>query len=420
MLAFVALAVLASLWFLGGAGMADLSAGTAEPTMAAADQAARVARGSYLARIGNCALCHTARGGTPYAGGRAIETPFGAVVSSNLTPDRVHGLGQWSTQDFWRAMHLGLSKDGHALYPAFPYTSYTRISREDSDALFAYLQTLTPAAVPKTAHPLRWPYNTQLALRVWRALYFQPAREAEVAATPLARGEYLVNGLGHCMECHGTRNALGALSSRGKGGYLLPGSQWYAPSLTDAAQASVAAWSPDSIQHFLQTGSHATAQASGPMAEVVLHGTQYLTDADAQAMATYLQALPHTDAAPSRDKVNGPSPAVASKGAKLYETHCADCHGLQGEGRAGAYPALAGNRAVTMAQTQNLIHAVLGGGFAPATAGNPQPYGMPPFMLLLSDSEVAAVLSHIRSAWGNQAAPVSEFDINQLRRSQVP
>ena len=428
MLAFVALMVAGSLWLLGGAGVHEPSgsgATASETQLSVADQAAIIAHGSYLASIGNCALCHTARGGAAYAGGRSIETPFGAVVSSNLTADPIHGLGDWNAEDFWRAIRLGLSKDGHALYPAFPYTSFSRINRADSDALFAFLQTQPAVATPQNSHTLRWPYNTQFALRVWRALYFQPAAEKEPATEPLARGDYLVNGLGHCLECHGARNALGASSKRGKGGFVLPGGQWYAPSLTDPAQASVAAWSLEDTQRFLLTGSNVHAVASGPMAEVVLHGTQHLTDADARAMATSLQSLPQQGAPvaetgraqSSSDKA---TPASLQKGAKLYETHCADCHGAQGEGRAGVYPALAGNRAVTMAQTQNLVHTVLGGGFAPATAGNPQPYGMPPFLMQLRDAELATLLSYVRSAWGNQAPAVSEFDINQLRRSQVP
>lgn len=420
MLAFVALAVLGSLWFLGGTGLAGLDDALPAAGTPAQSPAEQVERGRYLARIGNCALCHTARGGQPYAGGRAIETPFGTVMSSNLTPDKEHGLGQWSAQDFWQAMHLGQSRDGHLLYPAFPYTSFTHVSRADADALFAYLQSLQPVAQATPAHALRWPYSTPFALRIWRALYFKPASSAATeSTTPLARGQYLVDGLAHCMECHGGRNALGAQSARAGGGYLLPGGQWYAPSLSDPAQASVASWSDADVQRFLQTGANDHALASGPMAEVVLHGTQYLSDADAQAMAAYLKALPQTSAKASAP-AQQPASGLSALGAKVYEKHCAECHGAQGEGRAGAYPALAGNRAVTMAQTQNLVRTVLGGGFAPATAGNPQPYGMPPFMLQLGDGELAAVLTYIRSAWGNQASAISEFDINQQRRSQVP
>jgi mono/diheme cytochrome c family protein len=222
------------------------------------------------------------------------------------------------------------------------------------------------------------------------------------------------------MECHGKRNALGALSATpAKGGSVLAGEQWFAPSLGDASGASVASWSVEEIAALLQTGRNSRAMANGPMGEVVLHGTQYLSDADAQAVAVYLKALPQhaPGAAGSTAPVNT---GTSQQGSGLYETHCADCHGARGEGRADVYPALAGNRAVTQAIPNNLINTVLQGGFAAATRGHPQPFGMPPFALRLSDSELASLLSHVRSSWGNQAAAISEFDINKFRRSQAP
>ena len=398
-------------------------AGLAVPPSEPASPAATEPRGAYLARIGNCAHCHSARGGAPYAGGRALDTPFGSVLSSNITPDRTHGIGAWSADDFWHALHHGESKGGRLLYPAFPYTSFTHISRADSDALFAYLRTVPAQPRANQPHALRWPFNTQIALRVWRTLFFSPASTTPLATKPasggkdeLQRGAYLVQGLGHCQECHGARNALGALSGA-PGGSLLPGSQWFAPSLNDPAQASVADWTVPDIARFLQTGVNNKALASGPMAEVVLHGTQYLSDADARAMALYLKALPQTTAKVTR---SGAVTTGLAAGAKLYESHCADCHGLQGQGRAPAYPALAGNRAVTMDNSNNLVLSVLGGGFAAATAGHARPFGMPPFMLQLNDSELAAVLTYVRNAWGNQASALGEFDINKLRRAQAP
>ena len=380
-------------------------------------------RGAYLARVGNCAHCHTARDGAAYAGGRALDTPFGAVLSSNITPDREHGIGAWSAEDFWRALHHGESKGGRLLYPAFPYTSFTHINRADSDLLFAYLRTLPAQPQANRPHALRWPFSTQMALRVWRTLFFSPASAVPAATSllppgnaELQRGAYLVQGPGHCLECHGARNALGARTDAPQGS-VLPGSPWFAPSLNDPAQASVAGWSVEDIARFLQTGMNSRAVASGPMAEVVLHGTQYLSDSDARAMAVYLKTLAQTTAQPRR---SGAGQTGLAAGAKLYETHCADCHGLQGQGRANAYPALAGNRAVLMDNSNNLVLGVLGGGFAAATAGQPHPFGMPPFMLQLNDREIAAVLTYVRNAWGNQAGALSEFDINKLRRSQAP
>ena len=229
----------------------------------------RVQRGAYLARIGNCALCHTAPGGASYAGGKGIATPFGTVYTSNLTPHPNTGLGRWSAEDFWQAMHQGRSRNGHLLYPAFPYTSFTQLAREDSDALLAFLQTLPAVDQPNRSHALRWPYSSQWALAVWRVVNFSPAEpvaQAPSASDASARAVlYLVNGLGHCNECHGARNVWGA-PDLGKtlSGATLPQSLWYAPSLRDAEEGSVAAWSLDDTVALLTTGSNRHATTGGP------------------------------------------------------------------------------------------------------------------------------------------------------------
>lgn len=395
---------------------------TAHPATATAPAMEQVQRGAYLARVGNCALCHTAAGGASYAGGKGIPTPFGTVYTSNLTPHPEHGLGRWSADDFWQAMHQGRSRDGHLLYPAFPYTSYTQLAREDSDALLAFLQTLPAADQPNPGHALRWPYSSQWALAVWRVLNFTPAKPVVQAPDPtdaVLRGAYLVNGLGHCNECHGGRNAWGAPDLRQTlSGATLPQSLWYAPSLRAADQGSVAAWTLEDTVALLTTGVNRHANTSGPMAEVVHHSTQYLQAADALAMARYLAQLP---AAPAQRPLTGQTPLTnQSLGARLYEAQCAQCHGKQGEGQADAYPALAGNRAVQMTPSHNLVLTVLQGGYGPSTQDRPQPHGMPPFQLVLSDAELAAVLSYIRNAWGNQAPALSEFDINKFRNLQAP
>ncbi|MDB5966962.1 MAG: cytochrome c, partial [Polaromonas sp.] len=392
----------------------------------------RIERGAYLARAGNCMTCHTARGGEPYAGGRGMDTPFGTVFSSNLTPDVKTGLGSWSAGHFWRALHNGRSKDGRLLYPAFPYPNYTQVTREDSDALYAYLKSLPPVAQPNRAHTVRFPYDLQAALAVWRALYFSPGTYQSEPARSVEwnRGAYLVGGLGHCNACHSARNALGATAGLDLAGGIIPVQNWYAPSLVSPREAGVGDWDRQAIVSLLKTGVSARASVNGPMAEVVQGSTQYLNDADLGAMAQYLKELPqlHPQAAREEPEISvmstttsppsGPAPAgVAAQGAKLYGQHCAQCHGEQGEGVPNAYPALAGNRAVLMRQTVNLVQIVLNGGYAPATAGNPRPFGMPPFVLVLQDSEVAALLTHVRSAWGNQASAVSPLEVNRIRAS---
>ena len=382
----------------------------------AARTAQLVARGEYIARAGDCRACHTARGGHAYAGGRGIATPFGTLFTSNITPDKRTGIGEWTPGHFWRALHNGRSRDGRLLYPAFPYPNYTRITREDSDALFAYLQSVPPVEQPNTPHALGFPYNTQVSLAVWRALYFRPARHEVDAARSAEwnRGAYLVQSLGHCNACHASRNALGATSGTlDLSGGLILMQNWYAPALTVPGEGGVADWDAQEIVTFLKTGVTPNAWVKGPMAEVVRDSTQYMTDADLHAMASYLKSPPRADEGERQTQV--PDPAFLARGAKLYNDHCAKCHGDAGEGVPLIYPKLAGSRAVAMDPPANLVRMVLGGGFSPSTPGNPRPYGMPPFATVLSDDDISAVVTHIRTAWGNEGAMVSARDVYRYR-----
>ncbi|MGE0807235.1 MAG: cytochrome c [Burkholderiaceae bacterium] len=388
--------------------------------MPASSDPALVERGRYLARAGNCAACHTVRGGAPYAGGRPIDTPFGVVYSSNLTPDDGTGLGRWNADHFWRAMHNGRSRDGRLLYPAFPYPNYTQVTREDSDALYAYLRSLAPAAQPNRPHALRFPYDTQAALAIWRALFFQPGVFEPHAGQSAEwnRGAYLVGGLGHCNACHAGRNLLGATGAALElGGGMIAAQNWYAPSLAAADQAGVGHWPIDEIVQLLKTGVTARGTVSGPMAEVVVRSTQHLSDADLQAMATFLRALSSSEPPVSSRRADStpPSQAILERGAAVYERRCADCHGADGQGVPRAYPPLAGNRAVTLEPAANVLQIVLHGGYAPATAGNPRPFGMPPFATELGDDEIAAVVSYIRNAWGNRGSAVGSVDVARYR-----
>ena len=409
------LAALAALLGLAAAAVLALNLGGEEPvadaTVAFSATPAQLERGRYLALAGNCAGCHTARGGAAYAGGRGIETPFGTVYAGNLTPDQATGLGRWSAAHFWRAMHHGRSRDGRLLYPAFPYPSFTRVTREDSDAIYAWLRSLPPVTQPGLPHRLRFPYNTQAALAVWRAVSFRPGAFVADAARPAEwnRGAYLVQGLGHCIACHGSRNVLGAVEEqRGLAGGSIAVENWLAPSLTSAREASVADWDTQHVIALLKDGRSPRGSVMGPMAEVVYRSTQHLAEADLAAIALYLKQLP-PDARPARapERSLRRDPGLMARGAKIYDQRCAYCHGDAGEGAPGAYPALAGSRAVNMASPANLIQAVRHGGFLPATAGNPRPYGMPPFNHVLGDDDIAAVLSYIRGSWGNDAEPVS-------------
>jgi mono/diheme cytochrome c family protein len=385
--------------------------------------AAQIERGEYLARIGNCAGCHTARGGEAYAGGRAIDTPFGSIYASNLTPDKETGIGAWSAGAFYRAMHEGRSRDGRMLYPAFPYPNMTLVTRDDSDAIYAYLvHRVKPASATNMPNTLSFPFNNQVALAAWRLLYFRTGEYQPQTTQSAAwnRGAYLVQGLAHCGACHSTRNALGApVKGHAYDGAMMPAGDWYAPSLTAKSEASVADWDLVDVAGWLKNGVSARGAALGPMAEVVFQSTQYAATDDLLAMATYLKALPSLEPARPASAVTrlvGQS-KPGDLGERVYAKHCKDCHGAQGEGKADAYPALAGNRAVSMANPANVIRVILVGGFAPATAGNPRPHGMPPYYHLLSDAEIGEVATYIRSSWGNLGGAVTALDMIKYRNA---
>ena len=387
---------------------ADIDTRLTEPI----GNAEQIQRGAYLARAGNCQSCHTQAGAAPYTGGEGIQTPFGVVYAGNLTPDKKIGLGSWNASHFWRAMHNGRSKDGRWLYPAFPYTQYTRLTREDTDDIFAYLRNLPAVEQRNRDHALHFPYNSQMALALWRALYFKPLHHqvASDQSVQWNRGLYLVEGLGHCAACHSPRNAFGAaIKDRHLSGSLMPSGHWYAPSLLSMSEAGVMDWPATDVVQLLQSGRVGQAHVSGPMASVVFGSTQYLTNEDLTAMAVYLKNLP------KMEKVIVPVAAANAierqRGVQLYDKHCAACHGDQGEGKTGVYPALRGNRTVTMHNTENLISVIRLGGFGPVTEKNPRPYGMPPFGHLLSHRELADIITFIRQSWGNQAPSVTELDV---------
>jgi mono/diheme cytochrome c family protein len=416
----ISAAVAAGLIVIAAGVIAWLNVRGEEPPPAAEVRApmntAAIERGTYLARAGNCAACHTDRGGRPFAGGKGIATPFGTVYASNLTPDGETGMGRWSPAEFWRALHHGRSRDGRLLYPAFPYPDYTLVTREDSDALFAYFSSLAPVRQPNRPHDLRFPYNLQISLAVWRALFFRPGefRPEPAKSAQWNRGAYLARGLGHCEACHAQRNAFGATSGALElSGGLIPMQGWYAPSLASPREAGVQQWSIDEAVTLLKAGVSPHGAAMGPMAEVVFRSTQHMSDADLRALAVFLKDIPeHEPPAPLAASVDN---GMIALGRKLYGDRCATCHGEQGEGAPGAYPALAGHRTVTMASPANLVKVVVHGGFAPATAANPRPWGMPPFGQSLTDAQIAAVASFVRSAWGNAAPAVTPLDVQRLR-----
>lgn len=384
-------------------------------TSAWADE--RVERGRYLALAGDCASCHTTRSGAAFAGGHVVATPFGAIPAPNLTPDRDTGLGAWSADDFYRAMHSGKGHDGTSLYPAFPFTSYTKVTRADTDALFAWLQTLPPVKTVKLPADLRWPYRMRSLMTPWRMMYFTEGEYVADAKQSAAwnRGAYLVQGLGHCNECHARRNTFGAaVQEPFLAGGIVPVQNWYAPDLSMGAKGGLAGWTEADLVALLKTGRSPKGTALGPMASVVVQSTQHLTDADLSAIAVYLKSLPEREPAALRESA-ADAREMASTGKKVYFEQCAGCHAEDGRGKGNAYPPLDGNVSVTEPTGINAIRIVLTGGFAPATAGNARPYSMPPFSQRLNDDDAAAVVTYIRQAWSNKAPSVSAGDIRAYR-----
>jgi mono/diheme cytochrome c family protein len=382
-----------------------------------------IAKGEYLARAGDCIACHTAPEGKTFAGGRAMPTPFGTLFTSNITPDPETGIGKWTADQFYGTMHTGRFPDGGLLYPAMPFGSYTKVTRADSDANYAYLMSVEPVRQANRPHDLRFPYNNRQLILGWRTLFFT---EGEFKPNPNQsaewnRGAYLVEGLGHCGMCHSPINALGGSSeSQAFHGGLIPLQNWYAPSLTSNREAGVGDWTIEEISDLLRTGVSKRGAVYGPMAEVTYNSLQYLTPEDTRAMAVYLKSLGQETPAPAISNVpTAEGSLLLSLGKSVYDNQCATCHGANGEGKPPHYPPLAGNQSIQMSSAVNAIRMVLNGGYPPGTQGNPRPYGMPPFAQSLNDNEVAAVVTYIRTAWGNRGAPVGALEANQLRSASL-
>ena len=393
-----------------------------------------IKQGEYLARAGDCVACHTAKGGKPFAGGLPMETPIGVIYSTNITPDKT-GLGDYSFEDFDKAVRHGIAKNGSTLYPAMPYPSYARVRDSDMQALYAYfMKGVEPVAQENKDSDIPWPLSMRWPLAAWRWM-FAPAVEehqAQTAADPVInRGAYLVEGLGHCGACH-TPRALTmqekALSAADGNAFLsgsAPLEGWIAKSLRGDHKDGLGSWSEEQLVQFLKTGRSDRSAVFGGMSDVVVHSMQYMSQDDLTAIARYLKSLPAVD---PKDQPHQYDKQVAQAlwkgddsepGASVYIDNCAACHRTDGHGYTRVFPALAGNPVLQTADATSLINIVLNGGTLPATHTAPSTFTMPAFAWRLSDQEVADVVSFIRGSWGNKGAPVNASEVADLRKSNM-
>ncbi len=392
-------------------------------------------RGRYLATASDCTACHTTSTGPPLAGGRPIASPIGVIFSTNVTPDPMTGIGAYSLADFDRAVRYGIAPRNIALYPAMPYPSYAHMTEADIAALYAYfMRGVPPVRAQNRRNEIPWPLSMRWPLTIWRKVFApDPAAVVFNAARyrdPLvARGAYLVQGPGHCGSCH-TPRALTlqekALDDTGAsylhGGQVIDG--WLAVNLRGSGPDGLGGWSNEQIIDTLRSARDSDhAVIGGTMSDVVVHSTQYLNEADLQAVASYLKTLP-PDAHPMSSFAADPATAralaagdEADRGAQLYDDNCAACHHTDGLGATRALPVIAGNSSVLAGDPTSIIHLILQGSQLPGTAAAPSPLGMPGFGWRLSDQEVAELGTFIRQSWGNHAPAIAPEQVRHLRET---
>ncbi len=407
-------------WLVASApAAASAASGASAPASAASGPAIQrptataslLERGRYLAAAGDCQGCHTTAGGAPYAGGRALETPFGTVLSANLTPD-ASGLKAWNADQFYRAMHEGIAANGDHLYPAFPYNYFTHMPRADTDALFAYLQSLPPVVNRPDRNQLPFPFNIRSLVTVWNWLYLDKTTFAADAAhsEQWNRGAYLVEGPGHCAACHTPKTILGG-PQKGHDFHGGAFGAWFAPDLTPNGRTGLGGWTRDETVTFLKNGRNPHASASGEMGLVVQDSTSRLADDDLQAIAAYLADR----AASPTVSMTPPDTAQMKAGEAIFVDECSACHLMHAQGQTLAFPPLAHSANAQQTDPTTALHIILAGAQAAPTQAAPTAFTMPAFAWKLDDKQVAAVATFVRNEWGNAAPAVSPEQVAKLR-----
>jgi mono/diheme cytochrome c family protein len=410
-LRFCALIIGAGLIGGGVAGAATVAKDMAAHNVQSYDE---IARGRYLAILGDCAACHTDLGGKPYAGGEAIDTPFGVVASANITPDVDTGIGAWSDDDFVSALQQGKAKDGVRLYPAMPYPYFAKMSRDDILAIRAYLDTLEPVHRAVKTDQLPFPFKWRFGMLFWNTLFFDgtPFQSVAGKSTEWNRGASIVEGPGHCGACHTPKNFLGG----DKNGDALQGATlqgWFASDLTGDKRSGLGDWSSGDIVAYLKSGRNAHASATGTMAQVIADSTSQMRDDDLKAIATYLKEIPAPHQA-TPQAIAAADPAMRA-GQAIYVDSCAACHGREGTGVAKLVPPLKDSAVAQSPDPTSLGRVLLHGTQNVATAEAPTSPSMPAFGWKLTDRQAAAVLTYVRNSWGNAAPAVTAGQISKLR-----
>ncbi|MFT4121984.1 cytochrome c [Bradyrhizobium sp.] len=393
-----------------------LCTAVASAAMASEPSPELIAYGKTLVEAGDCAGCHTADPAKPFAGGKRIDTPFGAIYSPNLTPDRETGIGRWSDADFTRAIRYGIAPDGSNYYPAFPYPYFTRMTKNDTLAIRAYLATLSPVANRNRPPDLQWPFGYRGLMRAWNFLFFKPGlfEPDQSKSAEWNRGGYLVSGLGHCGACHTPKNYFGAdketlaLSGNEVGG-------WFAPRLDGAARTGLKSWSVEDIAEYLQSGRNARSHATGPMAEVVVNSTSKMSDADVRAMAVYLNSLPSVR---RETIVTPPDETEMEAGKAVYTKLCIACHEADGSGAPRIYPPLPANALLQSINPSSTLRIILDGAHTVTTPRAPNTGEMPGYAQQLSNEQVAAVTNYIRNSWGNAGPLVTPAQVARARKEE--
>jgi mono/diheme cytochrome c family protein len=393
---------------LSVAALGSAHAGVSDP-----QEFTQVERGRYLSVLSDCGGCHTVPGGKPFVGGLAIETPFGNIVSPNITPDPETGIGAWTDDHFVAALKMGLGRNGEHLYPAMPYNAYTRMSRDDVLSIRAYLNSLEAIKNARATNTLSFPFNVRALMAVWNRLYFT-AGEYKPDPTKSAewnRGKFIVDGPAHCGACHTPKTVLGGDRSE----HYLQGANlqgWSAPDITNNTRSGLGNWTVEDIARYLKTGRNRLTAATGPMAEAVELSTSRMTDADTIAIAVYLKTL--------QGKYEETKPAALDAkmlkvGATIYRDQCSACHGIEGKGVPHLFSSLSESAMVRSDDPTTVIRMVLRGARSAGTVAEPTAPGMPSYGRQLDDNQIAAVLNFVRNGLGAGAPPIDAKDVNRVR-----